>query len=112
MTQSGAQWGLARVHGESMQPTLQPGDLLLVKHGATPVEGEMVVVRLPDHTIAIKRAAFRHGEGWWVSRDNPNRGIDSANVGEIAVHNVLAVAKARVWPRPGLVRRRVDPAEA
>jgi phage repressor protein C with HTH and peptisase S24 domain len=98
-------WGLAVVRGRSMQPTLVDGDRLLVRHGATPRVGDVVVVRLPDGVVAVKRVAFRHEDGWWVERDNPREGVDSWLVGAIPDHDVLAVARARVWPRPSVPLR-------
>src|SRR6185312_12148956 len=46
-----ATWGLAVVRGRSMQPTLYDGDRLLVRHGAVPRDGALVVVRLPDGVV-------------------------------------------------------------
>lgn len=83
-----------------MLPTLRGGDRLLVRYAATVRAGDVVVVRLPDGTLAVKRAGFRVGDGWWVERDNPREGVDSALVGEIPDADVLGVAVARVWPRP------------
>ncbi|MCW2759783.1 MAG: peptidase [Nocardioidaceae bacterium] len=92
--------GMARVHGRSMLPTLVAGDRLLVQYDATPRPGDVVVVRFPDGTLAVKRATVRDGAGWWVERDNPREGTDSAQVGTIPDDAVLAVALARLWPRP------------
>jgi hypothetical protein len=97
-----ATWGLAVVRGRSMQPTLYDGDRLLVRHGAVPREGALVVVRLPDGVVAVKRATMRRDGGWWVERDNPAEGVDSWQVGAIPERDVLAVVRARVWP----LRRR------
>jgi len=94
-------FGIARVHGRSMLPTLRDGDRLLVRYDAVPGVGRVLVVRFPDGTIAVKRATVRDGDGWWVERDNPREGTDSATVGTIPDADVLAVAVARVWPRPG-----------
>ena len=93
-----ASWGLAVVRGRSMQPTMYDGDRLLVRHGATPRAGDVVVVRLPDGVVAVKRATMRRDGGWWVERDNPAEGIDSWQVGTIAEPDVLAVVRARLWP--------------
>jgi phage repressor protein C with HTH and peptisase S24 domain len=98
-------WGLAVVRGRSMQPTLHDGDRLLVRHGAAPRVGDLVVVRLPDGVLAVKRAGFRADGGWWVERDNPREGVDSWLVGAIPDADVLAVARTRVWP-PRRVPRR------
>jgi phage repressor protein C with HTH and peptisase S24 domain len=102
-----AAWGVAVVRGRSMQPTLYDGDRLLVRHGAVPRVGDVVVVRLPDGVVAVKRATMRDPAGWWVERDNPDEGVDSWTVGAIAERDVVAVAKVRLWPvRRTRLRRR------
>ena len=107
----GRRWGVAVVRGRSMQPTLYDGDRLLVRHGAVPRTGALVVVRLPDGVVAVKRvtAHRRSGpdRGWWVERDNPAEGVDSWQVGAIADEDVVAVVRCRFWPvrRSGPERR-------
>ena len=90
--------GMAVVHGRSMQPTLREGDRLLVRYDAMPTPGALVVVRLPDGTVAVKRALRREPEGWWVERDNPAEGVDSWAVGAIPDQDVVAVVLTRLWP--------------
>ena len=99
-----ASWGFVVVRGRSMQPTLRDGDRLLVRHGAAPRAGDLVVVRLPDGVLAVKRATMRRDGGWWVERDNQAEGVDSWQVGAIPDGDVLAVVRCRVWPllRPAL----------
>lgn len=91
-----------------MLPTLGPGDRLLVRWGAPPRPGRLVVVRLPHGVVAVKRAFRRDGEGWWVERDNPAEGVDSWQVGAIPAADVLGVVRARLWPprRQPAARRR------
>ncbi len=91
-------WGLAVVRGRSMLPTLREGDRLVVQHGARPRRGQLVVVRLPDGVVAVKRATLREPAGWWVDSDNAAEGVDSSIVGTIPDDAVLAVVRARVWP--------------
>ncbi len=91
-------WGLAVVRGRSMLPTLREGDRLLVQHGGVPRRGGLVVVRLPDGTVAVKRATLREPTGWWVDSDNPAEGVDSSKVGTIPDASVLAVVRLRLWP--------------
>jgi signal peptidase I len=95
-------YGFAVVRGRSMLPTLRDGDRLLVRHGALPHDGRLVVVRLPDGVLAVKRATHREPGGWWVERDNVAEGVDSWTVGAIPDRDVLAVVVLRVWP---LLRR-------
>jgi len=108
-------FGIAVVHGRSMLPTLRDGDRLLVRYGRTPKPGDLVLVRLPDRPLSVKRVLRREPDGWWVERDNPAEGIDSWHVGAIPDPDVLAVVLLRVSPpglslpkprRPGRTRRR------
>ncbi len=90
--------GIAVVRGRSMQPTLYDGDRLIVLHGATPRVGGLVVVRLPDGVVAVKRVTRREPGGWWVERDNPSEGVDSWRVGAIPEGDVVARVLLRFWP--------------
>lgn len=100
---------MARVRGLSMEPTLSPGDRLLVRYGAAPRPGDLVVARFADGTLTVKRAvaprALRTGApGWWLLSDDPVRGVDSRHRGPVAAADVCAVVVLRLWPRPGRIR--------
>ncbi|HET9499957.1 MAG TPA: S24/S26 family peptidase [Marmoricola sp.] len=94
--------GIAVVRGRSMLPTLRGGDRLLVRYDAEPSAGRVAVVRLPDGTVAVKRLELHDHDGWWVSRDNPDAGVDSWTLGA-PVAEVLGIVSWRLWPRPGRV---------
>jgi signal peptidase I len=97
--------GMARVRGRSMLPTLRDGDRLLVRYGAVPRPGSIVLVRLPGRPLSVKRLLRREPDGgWWVERDNPAEGVDSWTVGAVGPDDLLAVVQARLWPRPALLR--------
>lgn len=99
-------WRVVRVAGESMAPTLRPGDLLLLHRGATPVAGDLVVADLPGgRGPGVKRAVRLEPEGWWLERDSPAAGADSWLFGAVAVPDVHGVVRARLWPRPGRLGR-------
>lgn len=89
-----------------MTPTLQPGDLLLVRYAAPVRPGALVLARLADGTLAVKRATQRRTTarearpGWWLASDNPDRGVDSRHRGPVPDAAVTAVVWARLWPRP------------
>jgi hypothetical protein len=88
-----------------MAPTLQDGDLLLAAVGR-PRPGDVVVADLPGgRGTGVKRALRHDVDGWWLERDNPDAGSDSWRFGAVPDADVHAVVRARLWPRPGLVRR-------
>ena len=95
--------GRLAVTGRSMLPTLHPDDWLLVRWGARPRPGALVVVRLPQRPLSVKRAAVRDEAGWWVESDNPAEGTDSWTLGvPVPDDDVLGVV---VWRYRPLVRR-------
>ena len=88
-----------------MEPTLRPGDRLLVRYDATVREGVLVLARFADGTLAVKRATERRttrtgAAGWWLLSDNPAEGVDSRHRGVVAAEDVVAVVLLRLWPRP------------
>jgi hypothetical protein len=92
-----------------MRPTLAPGDRLLVRYGADVRPGRIVLARLADGTLSVKRATERRTTaggrpGWWLASDNPAAGVDSRHRGPVPDDDVLAVVLARVWPGPRLLR--------
>ncbi len=95
---------MAVVHGESMRPTLAPGDRLLVRYDVEPRAGDVVVARFPDGAVVVKRAVERRRTGWWLVGDAAPVGVDSRHRGPIPDERILGVVRARVWPRP---RRRL-----
>jgi phage repressor protein C with HTH and peptisase S24 domain len=104
----GARWGLAKVRGHSMTPTLVPGDRLLVRYDADPVPGDVVVARFPDGVLAVKRVVRedRHHSGaaaWLLGSDN--RTAPGARRAPVRKDAVLGVVRLRLWPRPGRIRR-------
>jgi Peptidase S24-like len=95
-----------------MRPGLRPGDRLLVDYRRSTRPGDLVVARLADGTVAVKRAAERRttrsgGPGWWLLSDDPDAGVDSRHRGVVPTEDVLAVVRFRVWPL-GRVRGMPD----
>ena len=99
LSKSLLRFGLVRVHGRSMQPTVRDRDVLMVSYGRRPTPGRLVIVQLPGgRATAVKRALRRDSDGWWVERDNPAEGVDSWSVGAIADQDVIAAVLVRIWP--------------
>lgn len=84
-----------------MAPTLVAGDFLLVRYGAQPRPGDIVVVALPGRPLGVKRAVRRTADGWWVQGDAP-RSTDSRTFGAVPSDAVLGRVVWRYWP---LLRR-------
>ena len=87
-----------------MLPALRPGDRLFVDYRRRPRVDDVVLARFADGTLAVKRVAERRDAGWWLLSDNAAEGTDSRHRGAVPDADVLAVARLRVWPRPGRVR--------
>ena len=96
------------VAGDSMRPTLRPGDWLVVRRGARVRPGDIVVARRPDRTDlrVIKRATRREDGGWWLEGDNAAASHDSRVFGAVPGALIEGRAVARYWPSPGVLARR------
>lgn len=86
-----------------MVPALRPGDFLLVRWGARPRPGDVVVLALPDRPLGIKRLIGQVPGGWWVEGDNPAASTDSRTFGPVPDAAVRGRVVLRYWP---LVRSR------
>jgi nickel-type superoxide dismutase maturation protease len=97
-----SRFGRVDVVGDSMRPTLRPGDKLLVEWGGQFGAGAMVVVRRPDQKglLVVKRARELRKSGWVVIGDNPDESTDSRSFGPVPDRLIEGVVVARIWPRP------------
>src|SRR4051794_7510290 len=102
-------WLRVRVQGRSMLPILAPGDRLLVWKGRLPRRSsDLVVVRLPERPLSVKRAGVRDERGWWVESANPAEGTDAWTLGApVPPHDVVGVVVLRYRPlaRAGVPRQ-------
>ena len=103
-------WPLFRatVAERSMEPTLQPGDLLLAWRGLRARRpprvrpGQIVIARHPvdPGLLLVKRAASEVAGGWWLVADNPRAGAaDGYSFGPVPVGLIRARVLLRYWPR-------------
>ena len=95
------------MRGDSMTPTLRPGDRVLVDYRRTPRAGDVVTARFPDGTLVVKRVQEHRSlgdePGWFLLSDNPDASgaMDSRHRGPVREVDVLGVVRLRWWPRPG-----------
>ena len=81
-------WPLLRaaVAERSMQPTLMPGDWLLIRRSRRIRPGQVVVARHPTRPalLLVKRAIRREPGGWWLESDFHGEGVvDSRTFGPV-----------------------------
>ena len=92
-----------------MAPALRHGDQLVVlfASGSRNVHvGDVVVVRLPDRPLSVKRVSAVGKHGVYVEGDNPFGSADSRDLGELPADAVVGKVLFRLWPRPGRVPTR------
>jgi nickel-type superoxide dismutase maturation protease len=97
---SGLRWRRVVVEGDSMLPTLEPGDRLLVLAGRRAPVGSLVALadpRDPGRVLVKRVAAWRHG-GVEVRGDNPAASTDSRHFGPVAAEALLGRVVRRYAP--------------
>lgn len=89
-----------RVDGGSMEPTLQGGDLVLVRRGAVPRVGDVALFRLPgDSKPTLHRIVSRSTSGM-LTRGDANRVDDLRPVADDDVMGAaMCVIPAGKWAR-------------
>jgi len=95
------------VEGHSMEPTLSPGDRLLVLRARRPRPGDVVAVRDPrDGRVLVKRIGALGDDGVVLRGDNPAASTDSRSFGPVPRGAVLGTVVRRYAPawRAGPVR--------
>jgi nickel-type superoxide dismutase maturation protease len=101
------------VAGDSMLPTLEPGDRLLVLrigHRRLIRPGDLVTVRDPredgSRRVLVKRVGDLDGESAEVTGDNPDASTDSRSFGRVPLSFVTGRVLYRYAPGPraGVVR--------
>lgn len=89
-----------RVAGASMEPSLQPGDLLAVASRLRPRRGDVVVVRARGMEMVKRVASARDGE---LRLEGDNRGASTDL--DVRSEDVAGVVVLRYRPRVTLLRR-------
>lgn len=106
-----AGWLLRRVEvgGASMEPTLRPGDRLLVVRSRRPRPGDLVAVSDPREPsrLMVKRLTAVEVGGYVVAGDHPAASTDSRHFGTVPRRHLWGVAVYRYAPdgRVGRLRR-------
>jgi nickel-type superoxide dismutase maturation protease len=100
---------VVEVRGRSMEPSLRPGDRLLVVR-ALPRVGDVVLAadpRAPRREL-IKRVTRIDADGVWLAGDSAQRSTDARSFGALAHSEVRWRAVGRYWPlrRPARSRSR------
>ena len=116
------------VWGESMLPTILPGERVLVdtlayRFDRRPEAGDVVLARHPERLslTMLKRVGGVPGDDvagrilgedeYWLVGDAPELSTDSRQLGPVRSGDVVGRAWVVYWP-PGAVRRLTAPADA
>jgi len=99
------------VQGDSMAPTLLPGDWALAVAPGRPRRGQIVVVEHPGRPgfEMVKRVVAGPGDlrpdgerlgpdEFWVEGDNPSASTDSRHFGPISGESLKARLRLVLWP--------------
>ncbi len=91
-----------RVGGGSMEPSLEPGDIVLVRRGASPRVRDIVLIRRSGHPDVLHRVVGAAGSGRWVTQGDANPVADLKPVQTSAIEGrVVSVlhlgAAVRRW---------------
>jgi nickel-type superoxide dismutase maturation protease len=105
------------IEGESMMPTLLPGDWALAAAGVRVSRGDVVVVEHPGRPgyEMVKRLIALPGDGvggdrllgpdeYWIEGDHPDASTDSRRFGPVRRDELRAKVLLIYWPPP---RRRL-----
>jgi nickel-type superoxide dismutase maturation protease len=89
-----------RVQDTSMQPTLQPGDRILIATWLSPRVGDLVVARDPEWHLSytVKRVAALSSEGLQLRGDNVNVSRDSRHFGVVPRQLIVGRVVYRYLP--------------
>jgi nickel-type superoxide dismutase maturation protease len=98
------------VEGQSMAPTLQPGDFLIAARSSPIRRGTLVVVEHPNRPgyEMVKRVAGVPGDSiedvalgadqFWIVGDDPAASTDSRTFGPFDREAIRGVVLVRYWP--------------
>ena len=109
---------LLRIHGFSMSPVLNPGELVLVRdgeyEGRPPARGEMVAVRpvsrggralvkriagLPHERIEVEGRTWQlDGDQFFLLSDRAEHAVDSRVFGPVSRDELIGPVRCRLWP--------------
>jgi nickel-type superoxide dismutase maturation protease len=90
-----------RVTGDSMLPTLRPGDFLLIGPASHLQVGNLVAVKVDQvgEQLLVKRVVDIDVDLYWLSGDNIKASQDSRTFGWISKNQIIGKVIIRYWPR-------------
>lgn len=94
-------WFRVAVTGDSMAPTLLPGEWWIARRTGRARPGDIVVLDHPEEgLLAVKRLISRSGRACWVEGDNSPRSRDSRHFGAVDSSRILGRLVVRYAPLP------------
>lgn len=88
-------FGIFRVTGESMQPTLVSGDVVLICRWLKGQTGDLVVAKKNAVTL-VKRVREKRGQEYFLVGDRPLKSTDSNDFGTVKSSQILGKVTVRI----------------
>ena len=89
------------VTGDSMAPTLLPGEWWIARRTHRAEVGDIVVVEHPEERLlAVKRLIRRTGDECWIEGDNLAHSRDSRHFGPVDCSRIVGRLLVRYAPLP------------
>lgn len=89
---------IVKVRGESMAPTLMPGDYLIVTKARAICSGFVVLVDHPKYGTIVKRVASVSGASTSLEGDGPESTSTEA-MGQVALKNIQGRVRLAITPQ-------------
>ena len=89
---------LVKVRGESMAPTLAPGDYILITKARAIRSGFVVLVDHPKYGVIVKRVKSVSYDALTLEGDGPES-TDTDALGQLAMTNVMGRARLAITPK-------------
>lgn len=89
-----------KVIGNSMLPTLRPGDFLMIRIGSGFDIGDLVAAKLDGlaDQIVVKRIVDFNDHAYWLSGDNVRESNDSRKFGWVKPDQIIGKVTFKYWP--------------
>ena len=90
--------------GESMEPYIMEGDVVLIDVSQTsPRDRQVYAIRRPDGGVSIKRLIHQMAGGWVIRSDNPDKArFADESLSQDVIHDIPVIGRV-IWRGGGIM---------